>query len=84
MAQRNQQTQKHRVVILTKGEMIGLLSLGSGEQGIRVITTDPRRPIPSVRIHENRDSVAAEFHQALAETLERGWKIAYDGQPLFG
>ncbi len=84
MSQRNQQLPKRRVVILTKGDMIGLLSLGSGAQGTRVITTDPRRPIPSVRIHENRDSAVAEFNQALTDTLERGWKIAYDGEPLFG
>lgn len=84
MAQRNQQLPKHRVVILTKGEMIGLLSLSLDEQGVRVISTDPRRPIPSVRLHANRDSAVAEFNQALAQTLERGWKIAYDGEPLFG
>ncbi len=84
MAQQNQQPQKRRVVILTKGDMIGLLSLGSGEQSIRIISTDPRRPTPSVRVHENRDSAVAKFNQALVETLERGWKIAYDGEPLFG
>ena len=84
MAQQNQQPQKRRVVILTKGDMTGTLSLGSREQGIRVISTDPRRPIPSVRIHENSESAVAEFNRALAETVERGWKIAYDGGPLFG
>ncbi len=84
MAQRNQQPQKRRVVILTKGDMTGTLSLGSGEQNIRVISTDPRRPFPSVRVHEDRDSAVAEFNQTLAETLERGWKVAYDGEPLFG
>ena len=84
MAQQNKQPQKRRVVILTKGTMTGTLSLSSGEQGIRVISTDPRRPIPSVRVHENRDSAVAEFNQALADSLERGWKIAYDGEPLFG
>ncbi len=84
MAQQNQQPQKRRVVILTKEAMIGLLSLGSGEQGILVISTDPRRPTPSVRVHENRDSAVAEFNQALADSLERGWKIAYDREPLFG
>jgi len=84
MSQRIQQPQKRRVVILTKGEMTGTLSLSSGEQDIRVISTDPRRPIPSARVHQNRDSAMAEFNQALAETLERGWKIAYDGEPLFG
>ncbi len=84
MAQQNQQPQKRRVVILTNGDMTGTLSLGSGEQSICVISTDPPRPTPSVRVHENRDSAVAEFNQALAETLERGWKIAYDGEPLFG
>lgn len=84
MAQRNQQSPKRRIVILIKGDMTGLLSLGFGEQGIRVISTDPRRPVPSVRVHKDRDSAVAEFNQALADTLERGWKIAYDGQPLFG
>ena len=84
MAQQNQQPQKRRVVILTKGDMTGTLSLGSGKQKFRVISTDPRRTSPSVRVHENRDSAVAEFNQALAETLERGWKIACDGEPLFG
>ncbi len=84
MAQSNQQPRKHRVVILIKGDMIGLLSLGLAEQGIRIISTDPCRPIPSVRVHENRDSAMVEFKQAMADSLERGWKIAYDGEPLFG
>ena len=84
MSQLNQRSTLRRIVILTKDDMTGLLSLGSGEQGIRVISTDPRRPIPSVRIHKDRDSAVAEFNQALADTLERGWKIAYDGEPLFG
>ena len=84
MAQQNQQPHKRRVVILTKGDMTSTLSLGSGKQDIRVISTDPRRPIPSVRVHENRDSAMAEFKQAMADSLERGWKIAYDGEPLFG
>ncbi len=84
MSLRNQQPQKRRVVILTKGEIIGLLSLGSGKQKIRVISTDPHHPIPSVRGHENRDSAVAEFNQVLAQTLKRGWRIAYDGEPLFG
>ena len=80
----NQQSSLRRIVIVTKGDMIGLFSLGSGKQDFRVISTDPRRPIPSVRIHKDRDSAVAEFNQALADTLERGWKIAYDGEPLFG
>lgn len=84
MSQHNQHSPKHRIIILTKGDMIGLLSLGSGEQGTRVISTDRRRPIPSVRVHENRDSAVAEFNQTLAVTLGQGWKIAYDGEPIFG
>lgn len=84
MSQLNQQSPKQRVVILIKGDMIGLLSLGSGGQGIRVISTDPRRRVPSVRIHKDRDSAVVEFNQVLADTLERGWKIAYDGEPMFG
>lgn len=84
MSQRNQQPQKHRVVILTKDDMLGVLSLGSDGQETRVTSTDPRRPMPSVRVHEHRDAAVAEFNQALADTLERGWVIAYDGPPLFG
>lgn len=84
MSQHNQHSPKRRIIILTKGDMIGLLSLGSGEQGTRVISTDRRRSIPSVRVHENRDSAVAEFNQTLAVTLGQGWKIAHDGEPIFG
>jgi hypothetical protein len=73
-----------RTVIIAKGDMLGAFGMSTTPQGTRVVTVDPRRPEPSVHVYEDADAARREFNRELAITIERGWQIVYDGQPLQG
>jgi len=73
-----------RTVIARKNEMLALLTIIEIEQQARVVTTDPRRPEPSVRVYDDPRQAAREFAAALSTTRKRGWTVVYDGPPLLG
>ena len=73
-----------RTAILTKGEMIGLLSLKTSDEGGVVVRIDPRESQPAGQTYE--DSAAAEkwFNRSLATSRKNGWRVLYDGEALWG
>jgi hypothetical protein len=81
------------VTILSKGEMYSLLSLIS-EQRLdasgnltcvnAVAKLDPREDQPLVKPFSERREALAQYRQAIATSLERGWRVAWQGEPLFG
>ena len=78
----------NRTVILFKGERLALFHISQDENAIRIVAYEADRRQPSVRIFKNagpeRQKAQQQFHLALTLSLRRGWKIGYDGQPLFG
>ncbi|HZS04379.1 MAG TPA: hypothetical protein VFD58_06050 [Blastocatellia bacterium] len=81
------------VTILNKGELYSLLSIISGtvtdEHGKTtsvnaVAKLDPREEQPLVKPFGERREALTQYKQAIETSLERGWRVAYQGQPLFG
>jgi hypothetical protein len=81
------------VTILNKGELYSFLSIISGtvtgEDGKTtsvnaVAKLDPREEQPLVKPFNERREAVAQYKQAIETSLERGWRVAYQGQPLFG
>lgn len=79
--------------ILCKGELYSLLSIFSGpmpdEDGQitnvnAVAKLDPREETPLIRPFNERREAITQYKQAIETSLERGWHVAYQGQPLFG
>jgi hypothetical protein len=49
-----------------------------------VAKLDPREDQPLVKSFSERREALAQYRQAIATSLERGWQVAWQGEPLFG
>lgn len=81
------------ITILNKGELYSLLSIFSGplpdaEGNLTnvnaVAKLDPREKLPLIKPFDERREAVAQYKQAIETSLERGWRVAFQGQPLFG
>jgi hypothetical protein len=73
-----------RAALLAKQEMIALISLRTAAGGGRIVRIDPRQPMPAAKSYEDPAEAARWFRRSLATSQRNGWRIVYDGEPLYG
>ncbi len=74
-----------QTAVMTKNEMVALLSLKLGNSGGGIIVrVDPRQPLPAAQTYQDADAAAAWFNRSLATSKRNGWHIVYLGEPLVG
>jgi hypothetical protein len=73
-----------RAVLLSKHEMIALISLRTAARGGRIVRIDPRQPLPAAKFYEDPAEALQWFRRSLATSRRNGWVVVYDGEPLFG
>ncbi|MBX5478919.1 MAG: hypothetical protein IRZ19_07545 [Pyrinomonas methylaliphatogenes] len=72
-----------RTVIMAKNDMLALITMVKSEKGASITTLDPRRGHPLVKNYEPW-AVVEEFRKVLRLSEENGWRVVYDGEPLWG
>lgn len=76
---------KNSVVILTKEDMLGLFALIDKGDQQRLVVVDSRKPNdPAIRQYDDRRVAYAQMRHEVNVSVDRGWQIIYDGQPLWG
>lgn len=73
-----------RAALLAKQEMIALISLRTAAGGGRIVRIDPRQSMPAAKSYEDPAEAARWFRRSLATSRRNGWRVVYDGEPLFG
>ncbi len=73
-----------RTALLTKDDLLALISLKTTTRGGVVVRYDPRQSLPVAKVYEDTDEAAHWFRRSLATSLRNGWHILYDGAPLAG
>jgi hypothetical protein len=73
-----------RTAVLTKNEMLALISLKSSDEGGQIVRFDPRDPLPAVQRYESESEALKWFRRSLATSRRNGWSVVYDGEPLIG
>lgn len=73
-----------RAALLAKQEMIALISLRTAAGGGRIVRIDPRQPLPAAKSYEDAAEAQRWFRRSLLTSQRNGWRIVYDGEPLFG
>lgn len=73
-----------RTTILEKNSMIGLLSIRSATDGAAICKVDPREAFPSLKVYDDPELARQWFAKAVRTSVERGWRVLYDGLPLEG
>ncbi|MBA2502286.1 MAG: hypothetical protein H0V27_05330 [Pyrinomonadaceae bacterium] len=72
-----------RTALMTKNEMFAFVSMRITDEGASIVTVDPRQEQPLVKTYEPW-LVVGEFRKVLRLSVRNGWRIVYDGQPLWG
>ena len=76
---------KTRTVLLTKNEMVALLSLKTiDDAGGIIVRLDPREEKPSWQNYESASDALRWFKRSINTSRKNGWRIVYDGAPLRG
>ena len=73
-----------RTVVLSKNEMLALLSLKSSADASVIVRVDPRQPIPAAKSYDDAELALKWFNHSLATSKKNGWDVVFDGEPLFG
>lgn len=73
-----------RTAVLTKNEMLALLTLKTNERGGQIVRIDPRQTLPTAQRYESAEDAADWFRRSLATSRQNGWDVVYVGRPLFG
>lgn len=73
-----------RTAVLTKNEMLALLTLKTNENGGQIVRIDPRQTLPTAQRYETAEEAIDWFRHSLATSRKNGWEVVYDGVPLFG
>jgi hypothetical protein len=73
-----------RTAVLTKNEMLALLSLKSSDEGGQIVRFDPREPLPAIQRYESDAEALKWFRRSLVTSRRNGWSVVYDGEPLMG
>jgi hypothetical protein len=72
-----------RTVVMAKEDMLALIGMVKTDEESSITTIDPRREQPLVKTYEPW-LVSDEFRKVLRLSLRNGWRIVYDGEPLWG
>ena len=72
-----------RTVVMAKNDMLALIGMVKTDEESSITTIDPRREHPMVKTYEPW-LVSDEFRKVLRLSLRNGWRIVYDGEPLWG
>ena len=73
-----------RTALLSKRDMLALLSVKTGDAGGLLVRVDPRQSAPAAQTYETADTALHWFRRSLSTSRRNGWEIIYDGPPLFG
>lgn len=73
-----------RTAVLTKNDMLALLSLKATPDGGQIVRLDPRQRLPSMQRYETEEEALSWFTRSLATSRKNGWAVVYDGAPLVG
>lgn len=73
-----------RTAILSKNEMLALLSMKTFKTGAQIVRTDPRQPLPTAQTYEDGAAATKWFRRSLGTSKKNGWVVIYDGEPIHG
>ena len=73
-----------RIVILSKGQHLGLFAFSDAGKEQRTMVADTRRDEIAIRVYDDRRVARAHMRRGLSVSVGRGWTIGYDGIPLSG
>ena len=73
-----------RTAVLSKNDMLALLSLKASPDGGQIVRLDPRETLPSMQRYETEEEALKWFTRSLATSRRNGWAVVYDGTPLVG
>lgn len=73
-----------RTALLSKNEMIAMLSLKATDSGGQIVRFDPRESLPTLQRYDSEDEALRWFRRSLATSRKNGWAVVYDGEPLVG
>ena len=73
-----------RTAVLSKRDMLALLSVKTGDAGGLLVRVDPRQNAPAAQTYETADTALHWFRRSLSTSRRNGWEVIYDGPPLFG
>ncbi|MGB8509468.1 MAG: hypothetical protein WCD76_13855 [Pyrinomonadaceae bacterium] len=73
-----------RTAVMTKNDLIALLTLKVSPAGGQIVRVDPRESLPSAQRYDDEETALVWFKRSLATSRKNGWNIVYDGEPLFG
>lgn len=73
-----------RTALLSKNEMIAMLSLKATDSGGQIVRFDPRESLPTMQRYDSEDEALRWFRRSLATSRKNGWAVVYDGEPLVG
>ena len=72
-----------RTIVMAKNDMLALIGMVKTDQEASITTIDPRREQPLVKTYEPW-LVREELKKVLRLSLQNGWHVVYDGEPLWG
>ena len=72
-----------RTALMTKNDMFALVSLAIADDEASITTVDPRREQPLVKTYEPW-LATGEYRKVVRLSVRNGWRVIYDGQPLWG
>src|SRR5262245_5210999 len=81
------------LTILTKNNFFSFLGLVRAEvvdaddqanQIMAVVKLDPREGQPFLKQFDTRREAIRNYEEAILTSVERGWSVVYQGQPMFG
>lgn len=73
-----------RTALLSKNEMIAMLSLKATDSGGQIVRFDPRESLPTMQRYDSEEDALRWFRRSLATSRRNGWAVVYDGEPLVG
>src|SRR5215210_6306684 len=73
-----------RTALLTKHDLLALISLKTTTSGGVIVRYDPRQSLPVAKSYEDTAEATQWFRRSLATSLRNGWHVLYDGAPLAG
>ena len=73
-----------RTAILSKNEMLALIGLKTSDEGGLIVRVDPRETKPAAQTYDDAEAATKWFNRSLASSRRNGWRVLYDGDPLYG
>jgi hypothetical protein len=73
-----------RTAVLSKNNMIALLSMKTATEGGAIYRVDPREAQPAVQLYDDPEKAVEWFNKSLRTSRQNGWNVLYDGLPLQG